>query len=230
MPLRDGQWLVASRSREVRRGAEWPVVTRHPDSVELGFEYVLPTTPESVSTVSYRVFGDGRIEVHMAFEPGEGLLDPPEFGLPITVDADLHTWRWYGDGPHESYVDRKGSALLGVWEIDVSDALTPYVRPQESGSRTGVRWAEVVGDDGVGFRFECDERMEFSALPWTPYEVENALHPNELPAAHRTTIRPALARRGVGGDNSWGAMTHPEHCLPTGRLDFRFSFKGLTGR
>ncbi|MES1169737.1 MAG: hypothetical protein ABUL47_03505, partial [Leifsonia sp.] len=83
---------------------------------------------------------------------------------------------------------------------------------------------------GVGLRFECAEGMEFSALPWTPYEVENALHPNELPPTHRTTVRPALARRGVGGDNSWGAMTHPEFELPTGPLSFRFSFQGLQGR
>jgi beta-galactosidase len=69
--------------------------------------------------------------------------------------------------------------------------------------------------------------MEFSALPWTPYEVDNALHPNELPPIERTILRPALARRGVGGDNSWGAMTHPEYRLPEGVLTFRFSFQGV---
>jgi beta-galactosidase len=230
MPARDGHWLLASRYAHPRRGAQRPSVTHHEDSVELGFEYDLPTSPASTSTVAYRVFGDGRVEVHVTLDPGEGLLAPPEFGFPITVDASVRRWRWYGDGPHESYADRRGSARLGVWEADVHDALTPYVRPQESGSRTGVRWAEVVDDHGVGLRFECAEGMEFSALPWTPHEVENALHPNELPPIHRTTVRPALARRGVGGDNSWGAMTHPEFELPTGPLSFRFSFQGVQGR
>jgi beta-galactosidase len=229
MPHRDGQWLLASRYAVPKRGADQPALTHHEDSVELTFEYALPTVPVSTSTVAYRVFGDGTVDVTMTLTPGEGLGEPPEFGLPLTVDADMRTMRWYGDGPHESYTDRRGSARLGVWTADVRDGLTPYVRPQESGSRTGVRWVEVLDDSGAGIRLESEGGMEFSALPWTPYEVENALHPNELPATHRTTLRPALARRGVGGDNSWGAMTHPEYELPTGELEFRFSFRAVHG-
>lgn len=69
--------------------------------------------------------------------------------------------------------------------------------------------------------------MEFSALPWTPFEVENALHPVDLPPIQRTVLRPAMMRRGVGGDDSWGAMTHPEYRLPAGEeLEFTFSFEG----
>jgi beta-galactosidase len=70
--------------------------------------------------------------------------------------------------------------------------------------------------------------MEFSALPWTPFEIENAPHPNELPPIHRTVLRPALMRRGVGGDDSWGARTHPEYLLPRGELVFRFGFEGIS--
>ncbi|MEA5054988.1 MAG: hypothetical protein VB093_16300, partial [Propionicimonas sp.] len=70
--------------------------------------------------------------------------------------------------------------------------------------------------------------MEFSALPWTPFEVENALHPVDLPPIQRTVLRPALMRRGVGGDQSWGARTHPEYLLPAGEeLVFRFGFRGI---
>lgn len=114
-----------------------------------------------------------------------------------------------------------------MYSGDVQEALPPYFRPQESGSHTGVRWAEVTGEDGDGVRFDCAAGMEFSALPWTPFEVENARHPNELPPIHRTVLRPALMRRGVGGDDSWGARTHPEYLLPTGELEFRFGFAGI---
>ena len=227
MPNLDGHWLLASRYRKAKRAATHPTLTQHDDSVELTFEYELPTTPPSTSTVAYRVRGDGRVDVTMTLHPGEGLADPPEFGLSLAVDADLHHLRWYGDGPHESYADRRGASRLGVWTLDVREALTPYVRPQEAGSRTGVRWAEVTDDTGFGLRLESQGGMEFSALPWTPHEIENALHPMELPASHRTTLRPALARRGVGGDNSWGATTHPEFLLPTGELTFRFSFQAV---
>ena len=75
---------------------------------------------------------------------------------------------------------------------------------------------------------ECADGMEFSALPWTPFEVENALHHTELPPIHRTILRPALMRRGVGGDDSWGARTLDRYHLPAeGTLRFEFSFRGL---
>ena len=225
-PFADGQWLLASRYAKAR--LEDPEVSLQEDAVEVRYTYLLPTAPSSQCEVSYRVDAEGRIEVTATVRPGDGLPDLPEFGLLLAADADLHRLRWYGEGPEESYVDRRRGARLGVYSGEVADQLTPYVRPQESGSHTGVRWAEVTGDDGVGLRFDCPNGMEFSALPWTPFEIENALHPNELPPIHRTVLRPALMRRGVGGDDSWGAQTHPEYRLPAGKeMTFRFGFKGL---
>ena len=85
----------------------------------------------------------------------------------------------------------------------------------------------MTDEHGVGLRFDCAQAMEFSALPWTPFEIENARHPVELPPIQHTILRPAQMRRGVGGDDSWGARTHPEYLLPTGELEFTFGFQGL---
>jgi beta-galactosidase len=228
MPFRDAQWLVASRYPGLRPDVAAPEVAVHDDAVEVRYRYVLPTQPASECDVAYRVSGDGRVEVTVAVRPGEGLPDMPEFGMLFATDADLHRLRWYGEGPHECYVDRRGSARLGVWDGDVRTQLPAYLRPQESGSHTGVRWAEVTDERGAGLRFDCPDGMEFSALPWTPFEVENALHPHELPPIERTVLRPALMRRGLGGDDSWGAETLPEYRLPVGQeLVFRFGFQGL---
>jgi beta-galactosidase len=80
----------------------------------------------------------------------------------------------------------------------------------------------------VGVRLDSTDGMEFSALPWTPYEIEAAAHPNELPAIQRTVLRPALMRRGVGGDDSWGSRTLTQYHLPrSGTLRFRFGFMGV---
>jgi len=227
-PARDGQWLLASRYAAM---VGHPKLKQHSGSVEIEYQYGLPSDPASECTVAYRVFGDGRVEVTETVTPGEGLPDMPEFGMLFVADADYGHLRWYGEGPDECYSDRRGGARLGVYDGEVADQLTPYLRPQEAGSHTGVRWATVTDDDGWGLRFEADGEtggMEFSALPWTPFEVENAAHPFELPPIHHTVLRPALARRGVGGDNSWGALTHPEFCLPAGRpLTFRFAFSGV---
>ena len=224
-PARDGQWLLASRyAKLVGR----PRVKTSGECVDIEYRYELPSQPVGECTVVYRVFGDGRIEVTETVTPGDGLMDLPEFGMMFVMDADYGNLRWYGEGPDECYSDRRCGARVGIYEGQVADQLTPYLRPQEAGSHTGVRWATVTNSDGWGLRLECEDAMEFSALPWTPFEIENAAHAFELPPIHRTVLRPALARRGVGGDNSWGAMTHPEFCLPAGQpLVFQFAFSGV---
>lgn len=227
MPFRDGQWLLASKARRVREDWTHPRIVEHPGAVEIQYGYELPTSPLSEVDVSYLVDGTGHVEVTMTVRPGEGLPDMPEFAMTLTVDADLHRLRWYGDGPAESYLDRRGGARLDVWEGDVREQLTPYMQPQESGSHTGVRWAEVLDDTGFGIRLDCAGGMELSALPWTPFEIDNARHRAKLPPIHHTVLRPALMRRGAGGDQSWGAMTHPEFLLPTGELTFTFGFQGV---
>ncbi|MEA5052581.1 MAG: glycoside hydrolase family 2 TIM barrel-domain containing protein [Propionicimonas sp.] len=227
MPAIDGPWLLASRyATSVTDG--FPVAERDGDAVVVRYRYRFPTTPGGECDLAYRVDGDGRVEVTLTLRPQTSLSDPPEFGLLLATDADLHHLRWYGEGPEECYLDRRGGARLGVYEGDVWSQLTPYVRPQEAGNHTGVRWASVTDDSGAGLRFDSPDPMEFSALPWTPFEVENALHPVDLPPIQRTVLRPALMRRGVGGDQSWGARTHPEYLLPAGEeLVFRFGFRGI---
>jgi len=227
MPFRDGQWLLASRYSEAAEAG--PSARAVGDAVEVRYTYELPSQPSGECDVVYLVDGDGRIEVTMTVRPGDGLPDMPEFGLLLTTGADYQHLTWYGEGPEESYVDRRAGARLGVWSGDVAEQLTPYIRPQEAGNHTGVRWATVTDAHGTGLRFEyVDEPMEFSALPWTPWEVENAAHPVDLPPIQKTVLRPALMRRGVGGDDSWGSMTHPEYRLPEGQeLVFRFAFQGI---
>lgn len=230
-PFEDGQWLLASR---YARAAGAPLriarVDLNEDSVTVGFTYELPTTPRSSCDVDYRVKGDGRIEVTLTMDVPEGLPDLPEFGMQLTTSADAHRLRWYGDGPDECYIDRRLGARLDVFESEVTTELTPYLKPQEAGSRTGIRWASVTDDEGWGLRLDSDTGMELSALPWTPYEIENAQHPNELPPVNRTVLRPALQRRGVAGDDSWGSRTHPEFRLATEEpLVFRFGLQGVAG-
>ncbi|MCL2464508.1 MAG: DUF4981 domain-containing protein, partial [Micrococcales bacterium] len=227
-PFFDGPWLLASRYAIVDPQAASPVVAVHGDGVEVTYHYLLPTTPASACDVTYLVDGAGRVEVTQTVRPGAGLGDMPELGMLFEVPAELHRLRWYGEGPDECYVDRRNGARLGVYGADVTSELTPYLRPQEAGNHTGVRWAEVTDDRGAGLRVECVGGMEFSALPWTPFEIENAPHHVELPPVHRTVLRPALMRRGVGGDDSWGARTHPQYLLPTGQeLVFSFAFRGI---
>ena len=95
-------------------------------------------------------------------------------------------------------------------------------------SHTGVRWASVTDDSGLGLLFQGDG-MEFSALPWTPHQLEYAAHPHELPAVHHTVVRVSAMQMGLGGDNSWGATPRPEYLLPEKAMTFRFRFRAIGG-
>ena len=227
-PFEDGQWLLASRYGRVRDPLTGTRVETDDTAVTVTYSYELPTRPATTCDVSYRVDGAGRVEVTQTLHLIEGLPSLPEYGMLLTTLPEFRRLRWYGDGPEECYVDRRGGARLGVYDRDVTTELTPYLRPQEAGSRTGVRWAEVTDGRGAGLRVESAGVMEFSALPWTPDEVESARHHTELPPIHRTVLRPALMRRGVGGDDSWGARTLAQYHLPTsGDLVFDFAFRGV---
>ena len=234
MPQRYAQWKLASLYGTTRADPERPFlnasmpVTENGDgSVSLSFIYNLPTRPAASCEVMYTVHPCGQVDVQLGYDPVAGLGDMPEFGMLIKLDADLDRLRWYGLGPDENYCDRHEGARLGIWERKVADMMQPYLLPQETGNRTGVRWAELTDYRGRGIRFTGDG-MEFSALPYTPHEIENAAHGYELPPTHYTVVRANLMQMGVAGDDSWGARTHEEYLIDvSGRLEFKFSFSGI---
>lgn len=225
MPARYGQWKLASLY--AKAAPERPEVTEEAGGVKVRFCYLLPTAPAAQCFLTYRVCPQGRVEVTLAYEPAQGLGDMPEFGVMLRLDADYDRVRYYGLGPEENYADRCQGARLGIFAYKAGENVSGYLRPQECGGRTGVRWAEVMDYRGRGLRFAGDS-MTFSALPYTPHQLEEALHQDELPPIHYTIIRAALAQMGVGGDDSWGARTHPEYLLPADKpLGFTFSFQGI---
>ncbi len=226
MPQRCGQWKLASLYA-APHGDE-PAIEEKPDgSVSIRYIYDLPTAPQAACAVTWTVHPCGKVDAALHYDPAEGLGAMPEFGMLFKLDADYDRVRWYGLGPEETYADRCRGAKLGIWKSSVADRMARYLLPQECGAMTGVRWAEVTDYRGRGLRFEGDS-MTFSALPWTPHEVENAAHDCELPPVHYTVVRAALAQMGVGGDDSWGAPVHEEFLIDTSKpLDFKFSFRGV---
>ena len=233
MPMRYAQWKIASMyaSHKTPAGAypgSSPIEKEITDQyVKISFTYYLPTAPASQCRLSYKVCGDGYIETQLHYDPVEGLGDMPEFGVMFKLDADYDQVSWYGMGPEETYEDRCLGAKLGIYRNEVRDNMAKYLNPQECGNKIGVRWACVTDKKGRGMRFTGD-RMNFSALPYTPHELENARHEFELPAVHYTVVRVSKQQMGVGGDDSWGARTHEEYLLPSGKeMDFVFGFQGI---
>lgn len=196
-------------------------------SVAVNYYFNLPTSPAASCQVTYEVFGDGTIEMTLGYDPVAELSDMPEFGMLFKLDADYDTMKWYGLGSEESYADRRQGARLGIYENKVADNMAQYLVPQECGNKCGVRLAKVMNIKGRGLEFFGDE-LSFSALPYTPHEMENAAHAYELPEVHYTVVRVAKEQLGVGGDNSWGAPVHPEyHVDVSGKKLFTFCFRGI---
>lgn len=230
-PARYAQWKIASMYISHRNGGMFdnvPTKVEEKDNtVKITYTYFMPTTPSSKCEVSYTVFGDGTIETKLMYDPVEGLPDMPEFGMMFQFDADYDNLTWYGMGPDETYADRRHGAKLGIYSNKVADNMAKYLVPQECGNKVGVRYARLVDAKGRGILFEGDE-LSFSALPYTPHELENAAHVYELPQVHHTIVRVAMAQMGVGGDDSWGSWVHPEyHIDVTKPLEFTFRFKGI---
>lgn len=151
----------------------------------------------------------------------------PEFGMMFKLNADYDTVQWYGLGEQETYADRKRGGKLGVYENKVADNMAEYLVPQECGNKCDVRYAKVVDKKERGMIFFGDE-LSFSALPYTPHELENAAHHYELPQVHYTVVRVAQQQMGVSGDDSWGARVHPEYLIDvSGRKVFTFCFRGI---
>jgi len=234
MPQRYAQWKIASQyimagfnPETAGKNSAVRPQKEADGSVTFTMTYDLPTAPAANCEVTYRVRPCGRVDVRMSYDPVKELGDMPEFGMITKLDADYDRVRFFGLGPKENYVDRREGAKLGIWEYRAGDNLTPYLMPQECGNRTGVRWAEITNAKGQGLKLWLNGG-EFSALPYTPHELENAAHWYELPQAAWTVLRMSRQQMGVGGDDSWGARTHPEYLIDISKpVCFEFSFKGI---
>lgn len=215
-----GLWYAASLARKCvsvdLREAE--------GQVTVAFTYKLSISSEVEVKTSYTVLADGNIRVKSIYQGAANLPQMPIFAVSFKVPADYDQLEWYALGPEENYSDRCEGARLGIFKNQVSDNLSGYVMPQESGNRTGVRRVNLTNRDGQGIRIAAvAEPLECNFSPYTAFELEHAGHHFELPKVHYTVVTVAGRQMGVGGDDSWGAPVHDEHLIHADQ-DMEFEF------
>ena len=165
---------------------------------------------------------DGSLEVNLTFHVPQELEDVPRLGLSLPLPSSFQTLRFFGNGPQESYWDRKTGCLVGYYEQTVAQQLFPYVKPQESGNHTGIR-AIALENGRVGLMaVGLDMELEASALPYAPEDLFAARHRNELTPRKNVFLNLDLHQRGLG-TRSCGEDTVEECRLHAGshRLSFR---------
>ncbi len=180
------------------------------------------TYPESRGKLIYTVTTKG-IHVDYEFDSDRSLPEIPELSLMFELDRRYYRLDYLGRGPHENYIDRNESANIGLYKININELYTPYLKPQECGQRTGVRYA-VLCSESDKVRFEADEEMEINVSEYSISALENAAHSFELTKGERLYVRVALRQMGVGGYDSWGATVPEEYMIKSGKkYSFGFS-------
>jgi beta-galactosidase len=237
-PLVPNFWKVPNdnqmRNNYVQRLGAWRNAAANRRLVEIAADdgdtqicvvakYRLPVA-DAEYTLRYTFGAGGSVAVAAAYAPGAGpapLL--PRFGMKMAVPRRFDRVAWYGRGPQETYWDRKTGGEIAVYKSTVDEMVFPYARSQDTGNRTDVRWMTVTDTDSVGIKISGAEPLSASAWPYTMRDVEAASHPYELPRREHNTVFIDYRLHGVGGDNSWGARTHPEYTLP-GDQPYRYGF------
>ncbi|MGN0683465.1 MAG: glycoside hydrolase family 2 TIM barrel-domain containing protein, partial [Oscillospiraceae bacterium] len=207
-PYEMSQWQIAGKCGKLLGHT----VKENPDSVEISFSFAAPTVPAFSFSVTYTAFFDGTLGVRAEYPRVTGLPDMPVFAMDFKLKKQYDKFTFYGNGPDENYIDRDNGARLGVFSSTVCDNFSRYLNPQECGNRTGVRYVNVYDESGAGLDFIAGENpFEMSVLPYSAYEIDNAMHREELPETSYTWVRIAAKQMGVGGDDSWGAPVHREY-------------------
>ena len=177
-------------------------------------------SPRFRSALTYTVHGGGDVIVEARLEPlAAGLPPLPRLGLELALPAGFERLSWYGRGPHESYSDRKESTRVGVFSGTVEGQHVPYIRPQENGSKTDVRWAAVANSRGLGLLAAGMPLLEVSAHHYAAAALAASGHDHEI-ARVRETILNLDFRQGGLGSNSCGPRPLPQYLVQPERTAF----------
>lgn len=179
------------------------------------------------SHVRYDITGDGVVRVTQTVDADPSMKPLPCVGLALTLDGTYDQMSWYGRGPHESYADRKQSALYGVYASSVAQRYHPFIYPCECGGIEDLRWAVLHDGNGCGLAVAAEGALHFNALPFSTMQLETAKHTNELSATGAVYLTFDGKHAGLGGDNGWMRNLHPEYRVPPGRHVTSFRLKAV---
>ena len=196
-------------------------------------EYQLPTVKTTHTTI-YTVNGNGVVKIENTLNASTYKGDIPRVGMRMQIPNKFKDVTYYGRGPWENYQDRKASTFVDVFKTTVSNFYVPYVRPQENGNRTDVRWMALMDDKEYGLLISSPSQkgLSISALhmPNEDFDITDGLdyskenkstnlskHTIDIKEQDLVQLNIDLAQRGLGGDNSWGAKPQDKYQLKSNK-------------
>jgi len=217
--VKEEHWRDASKNRKVKKIDIEEINTQ---IVQITVHTELPPPEKQLKTV-YSIFGSGDIIVENFFTPSKDMV---RFGMQMEVPGELNTMTWFGKGPHETMLDRKTGAAIGIYSDKVENLIHHYIKPQENGNRTDIRWVALTDKNGNGL-FVSDTGGTFLNASVWPYRMEDlaiATHDHEIPMQENVTFNIDYKQRGVGGDIPAVAVLHKEFKLPA-KKEYYYSFR-----
>ncbi|UOY04951.1 DUF4981 domain-containing protein [Muricauda sp. SCSIO 64092] len=190
---------------------------------------------EATNTIVYTISKNGSLGVQCSFLPKnpDKLKYMPRYGMVLVLQRQFDNVDYYGRGPIENYVDRKSASFVGKYTAKVADFYVPYIRPQENGNRTDVRYTSFTNEVGTGLNFVSDNTFSFSAHHNSMEDFDPGT--SKKAQRHTTDIKPRDAvylhidygQTGVGGDNSWSmtALANDEYKLDASKLKYSFTIQ-----
>ncbi len=183
--------------------------------------------------ISYFIYNEGSVKVTGSMDlTGKNMPDLPRFGMKMEIPNTFENVEYYGRGPWENYSDRSRSSFIGRYSCKVDELNYNYIRPQENGYRTDVRWVHFTGDKG-GISFEgVDGPICFNARhnfdeDMDPGFTKKQQHPIDVDKRNTLAINIDWKQMGVGGDNSWGARPLPQYRLTGNKFSYSYLIKPI---
>jgi beta-galactosidase len=213
--------------------------------VVVTFEYDIPGEKgEKIAgyVTTYTIFSSADIIIKNQFSKvSDGVPEIPRMGMQIQIPEEFMNLKWFGRGPHENYVDRKTSADVGLYESTVDDQYVPYIRPQENGYKTDTRWLTLTDENGTGILVGGNPLICFAALKNVHDDFESPgklsqyrkdaksanTHTNNIKPRELVNLNVDLGQMGVGGDDSWGAIIHPQYRLLEKKYEYSFRLRPI---
>lgn len=169
-------------------------------------------------TITYTV-SDEAIKVHIAWKVGKtGLPELPRFGTQLRLSSEFEIFTYHGRGPWENYSDRNTSSFIAIYNSTVTEQSVYYIRPQENGNKTDVRWLMLTNSEGLRIKIAADQPLSVNASHNTANDLDFGVpkkntHPSDITSRKEIYLNVDLLQRGLGGDDSWGRLPHKQYRL-----------------
>ncbi len=221
---RSGMWRNAGPNAQVTAFKQ----SKEDGILRLEFDLKIPAGGTSGKLV-YNIGTYGVIDVEVSISPKGKVGHIPRLGMQCTVPSSYNTVSWFGNGPHETYADRKAGGIIGRWKTTTDELFFPYIEPQETGNLTDLRHISLTNSDGQGFTATAlgKDLLSGGTYPCLMSDLEGRRHPVDIPKRDIVTLNIDHDQVGVGGTNSWGARPLPKYEIaPKGTYQWSFRLQG----